>query len=40
MLIGSISVDFCQLIQGDALEKLKEISSATVQLCVTSPPYY
>ena len=29
-----------QIIVGDALELLKTLPDATVQMCVTSPPYY
>lgn len=29
-----------QIIQGDALEKLRELPDASVQMCVTSPPYW
>jgi len=30
----------CQLIQGDCLEKLKELEAGTAHTCITSPPYY
>ncbi len=29
-----------RIIQGDALERLREIPAASVDCCVTSPPYY
>lgn len=30
----------CEIIQGDCLEKLRELPDASVQCCVTSPPYW
>lgn len=33
-------IDGRKIIQGDCLEKLKELSDESVDCCVTSPPYY
>lgn len=30
----------CQILVGDAMEKLKELPPQSVQMCVTSPPYF
>lgn len=30
----------CQIIQGDCLDRLRELPDASVHCCVTSPPYY
>lgn len=30
----------CEIICGDALEKLKQLPEQSIQMCVTSPPYY
>lgn len=32
--------DLLTIIQGDALERLREMPDASVQMCVTSPPYW
>ena len=30
----------CDIVQGDALERLRELPDRSVQMCCTSPPYY
>lgn len=33
-------VPYCEIIVGDALDKLSRLESESIQCCVTSPPYY
>ncbi len=37
---GSEPMTHFKILQGDCLEQLKNLPDASVQCCVTSPPYY